>query len=55
MIDFQRTKAKGLQNLEREQPQHMLYELVGLPFFYNAVLFFIAGALADDVLRDYHT
>lgn len=55
MIDSQRTKANGLQNLARDQPQHMLYELVGLPFFCNAVLFFMAGALADDVLRDYHT
>ncbi|KAK5936469.1 hypothetical protein PMZ80_003070 [Knufia obscura] len=55
VIDFRRTKAKGLQNYEREQPQHMLYELVGLPFYCNSIAFFIAAALADDVLRDYHT
>ncbi|KAK5069090.1 hypothetical protein LTR51_008834 [Lithohypha guttulata] len=55
VIDFRRTKAKGLQNWEREQPQHMLYELVGLPFYCNSVAFFMAAALADDVLRDYHS
>lgn len=55
VIDFQRTKAKGLQDWESEQPQHMLYELVDLPFYCNSVLFFMAAALADDALRDYHT
>jgi hypothetical protein len=55
IIDFRRTKAKGLQNFEREQPQHMLYELVGLPFYCNSVAFFMAAALTDGVLRDYHT
>ncbi|KAK5309679.1 hypothetical protein LTR70_010089, partial [Exophiala xenobiotica] len=49
-----RTKAKGLQNYEWEQPQHMLYELVGLPFYCNKIAFFIAAALADDVLHDYY-
>ncbi|KAK5947843.1 hypothetical protein OHC33_011139 [Knufia fluminis] len=55
IIDFRRTKAKGLQNFEREQPQHMLYELVDLPFYFNSVAFFMAAVLADGVLRDYHT
>lgn len=55
VIDFQRNKAKGLQDWESEQPQHMLYELVNLPYYCNSVLFFIAAALADDVLRDYHS
>lgn len=55
MIDFRRARARGLQNYEREQPQHMLYELVGLSFYCNSIAFFIAAALADGVLRDYHT
>lgn len=55
IIDFRRTKAKGLQRYEREQPQHMLYELVGLPYYCNSVGFFMAAALADGVLRDYHS
>ncbi|KAK5086213.1 hypothetical protein LTR70_007458 [Exophiala xenobiotica] len=55
VIDFRRTKAKGLQNCEREQPQHMLYELVGLPYYCNSIAFFFAAALADGVLRDYQT
>lgn len=55
IIDFKRTKAKGLQNWERAQPEHMLYELVGLPFYCDSVAFFMAAALADGVLRDYHT
>ncbi|KAK5073277.1 hypothetical protein LTR51_005919 [Lithohypha guttulata] len=55
IIDFQRTKAKGLQKYEREQPRHLLYELVGLPYYCNSVAFFMAAALADGVLRDYRS
>ncbi len=33
----------------------MLYELVGLPFYCNAVAFFMAKALADGALQDYHS
>ena len=54
-IDFRRGNAKGLQELPEEQPAHMLYELVGLPFYCNAVAFFMAKALADGALQDYHS
>lgn len=55
VIDFIRSNAKGLQNLQAEQPQHMLYELRGLPYYYNAVALFMAAALADGALRGFDT
>jgi hypothetical protein len=37
------------------RPEHLLYELVGPPFYYNAVLFVMARALAAGALRFYKT
>jgi hypothetical protein len=37
------------------RPEHLLYELVGQPFYYNAVLFFMARVLAVGALRVYKT
>ena len=35
------------------RPEHLLYELVDLPFYYNTVAFFVAGLLATSGLRDF--
>lgn len=37
------------------RPEHLLYELVGLPFYYNTVAFFVAGLLSVQGLRDFDT
>jgi hypothetical protein len=37
------------------KPEHLLYELVDQPFYYNAVLFFMARVLAVGALRSYKT
>jgi hypothetical protein len=37
------------------RPEHLLYELVGQPFYYNAVLFFMARVLAVGALRGFKT
>ena len=35
------------------RPEHVLYELVDQPFYYNVVLFFMARALAAGAFRHY--
>lgn len=37
------------------RPEHLLYELVDLPFYYNAVAFFVVGLLAVQGLRDFRS
>ncbi|ETN36785.1 uncharacterized protein HMPREF1541_09063 [Cyphellophora europaea CBS 101466] len=55
VIDLCRNHTKGLANLPRQQPEHLLYELVDLPFYYNTVAFFVAGLLAVQGLRNFDT
>lgn len=40
-------------NANALRPEHLLYELVDLPFYYNAVLFFMVGLLALNGLQDF--
>ncbi|KAK5358461.1 hypothetical protein LTS03_011278 [Exophiala xenobiotica] len=51
IIDLCRNHTKGLANL----PQHLLYELVDQPFYYNTVGFFVSPILALGGLRDFET
>lgn len=44
-----------LSSLTGSRPEHLLYELVGQPFYYNYVLFFMARALSVGALRFYKT
>lgn len=37
------------------RPEHLLYELVDLPFYYNTVAFFVAGLLSIQGLRNFDT
>lgn len=39
--------------LRSPRPEHLLYELVDLPFYYNTVGFFVVGVLAMRGLRDF--
>ena len=41
--------------VDGSRPEHLLYELVGQPFYYNAILFFMARVLAAGALRFYKT
>lgn len=54
IIDFCRTKAKAPHEYEREQPLHILHELVGLPFYCSSIASFMAAGLANDMICDYH-
>ncbi|KAK5310081.1 hypothetical protein LTR93_012117 [Exophiala xenobiotica] len=55
VIDLCRNHTKGLANLPRKQPEHLLYELVDQPFYYNTVAFFVSPILALAGLRDFET
>ncbi|KAK7894594.1 hypothetical protein LTR67_006355 [Exophiala xenobiotica] len=55
VIDLCRNHTKGLANLPRKQPEHLLYELVDQPFYYNTVAFFVSPILALGGLRDFET
>ena len=37
------------------RPEHLLYELVNLPFYYNTIAFFMVGVLAVRGLRHFNS
>ena len=41
------------RSVNGSRPEHLLYELVNLPFYYNTTAFFVAGLLAVNGLRDF--